>query len=177
MKKLINSKFDLLEKRTHALLIDLKKIPISKLNQPEAENKWSIIQVLNHLVTSESSSLGYMQKKILGKDSLKKVGLAGSVRMFIFKLSQLSSRRFKAPDYVAQPSNEENLDQIIERWNIVRKNIAQFIDQYPDELVQMGIMKHPFAGRITLGQTLDFFSYHMIHHQIQIGRIKKSSGK
>lgn len=167
----------MLEKQTDELLQELQELPQVKLNQPEGDGKWSIIQVLNHLIDSESSSLGYMQKKILGKDSLLKVGFSGSVKMYIFKLSQLSSRRYKAPVFVAQPANNASLDQVIDQWKNGRKRLLQFLDQYPEELLPKGIMKHPFAGRITLAQTLDFFRYHMIHHQIQIGRIKKTIGK
>ena len=177
MSSELKTKFDQLETDTRHLFEKLVDLTHEELGTPESDGKWSAGQVINHLMVSEKTSLDYLKKKFLGKDSLKDVGIGSNIRMMLFKWSQVSSLKFKAPRYVSNPSNDDSMDELRSNWRTLRSDFAEFLHQYPVELNKKGIMKHPFAGRINIGQTIDFFRYHLVHHQKQIDRIVHRLGK
>jgi uncharacterized damage-inducible protein DinB len=161
--------------RLEALKEDLKQA-ISHLDdvafkQPEAPGKWSLSQVLMHLIQAEESSLNYLQKKILGIDALPKAGLDAAFRLRILYLSQALPLKFKAPAVVAKPPGDKNVEEIFACWEACRADLRGFLENFPEDGFNRLIFKHPVAGKFTLFQCLKFFEYHIIHHKRQIRRV------
>lgn len=142
--------------------------------QPEAPGKWSLSQVLMHLIQAEQSSLHYLKKKILGIDTLPKAGLDAAIRLRILYLSQALPLKFKAPAVVAQPPGDKNVQEIFAYWEACRADLRVFLENFPEEAHNRLIYRHPVAGKFTLPQTLKFFQYHIMHHKRQVRRVLKT---
>ena len=171
MKKEIENRLLLLTEETDKIFADLESIEASELQKKG--KGWSIIQVLSHLNMAETLSLQYMQKKILAGSKMGKVSIVNTIRMSVTCGFLQTGLRWKAPSYISKPKGDYTLNEIRKEWNSTRSQIRQYIQDYPDDLLNREVYKHPMAGRLSLIQAVDSFIYHQRHHVHQLNRIKK----
>lgn len=163
--------FQALEQQREALISSLKNIPEEKYNTPAFPGKWSISQILTHLLTSEKLSLGYLKKKAQGIDAVKDSGLVENVRLWLLIISQRIPLKYKAPKVMVENTPPAMpLPELVEEWSTVREELKQFLVNMEDKHVRRVIYKHPIAGRLDVRQTMIFFREHIIHHTPQIKR-------
>lgn len=173
MNSVLKIHFDRLEQERITLLTTLATFPESTLSSTPAEGKWSIDQILIHLLTSEQLTLAYLKKKSLGIDQLGNSGLSASIRMHILKWSQrLPLLKYRAPRYVvANTPQAVPLRELEQRWQKVRMELGQFLETIKDSDAHKLIYKHPVAGRFDAVQCLMFMREHYLHHLPQIKRL------
>jgi uncharacterized damage-inducible protein DinB len=158
---------------TDQILGDLSEVEDEVLYQKIEQKKWSIIQILNHLILAERMSLRYIQKKFPAIDQLYDAGLKATAAMKAMKIAQRSSRKFKAPDQVSQPEGDTSLSDIKTNWKVVQDELKSFLDNYPDKYLKKALFKHPFIGRVSLNQMMEINIEHMRRHQLQIEQLLK----
>ncbi len=148
---------------------------------PEAANKsrqgkWSIAQVLSHLIASEQLSIRYLNKKILGIDIAPKTGIIEELKMIVLKISQRLPFKFKAPKVVVENTPVyERVEQLAEAWNQTRADLKTVLEKFQDNQINRKVYKHPFAGMLNIQQTLKFFQEHITHHTPQVKKLLKQS--
>ena len=162
-----------LEHQRSQLLSQVKDIPTDKFYSSPAPGKWSISQVLTHILTAESLSIGYMKKKAQGIDQL---GNSGIIQVFILELLKISQRiptlKFKAPKVVVQNTPAAlPLNEVIQKWDAQRANLKLFLEGIEEKNAKKLLYKHPIAGRLDARQALIFFGEHIGHHLPQIKRL------
>ncbi len=135
--------------------------------------KWSIAQILTHIVTSEKLSIGYMKKKMLGIDQLNNSGIAGSLRFTLLQLSQrIPVLKFRAPKVVLTNTPQAlPIDELISQWDALRNDLKSLLESIEEKNVKKAIYKHPLAGRLDAAQATAFFYEHIHHHWPQIKRL------
>ena len=67
MNSLLAAKFSFLKRNTDFLLKNLENYDLEILQKKPDENQWSVIQVLNHLIMSETGSLNCIKYNIISK--------------------------------------------------------------------------------------------------------------
>jgi uncharacterized damage-inducible protein DinB len=166
--------FDKLESQRRKLLLEVKMMPDETFNTAP-ENRWSVNQVLAHLVAAERLSLMYMQKKVLGAKELSDTGLWEELKMLILKISQrLPGLKFKAPTVVKEHTSAySSYDALAADWDKVRAEWKQFLSNLPDEFVRRKIYRHVVAGRLNAHHSLVFAGEHIAHHIPQIRALQK----
>ena len=175
MKQSILEKLQQLDKET-AHLYELA----DGLNEDDLHNQaygWSIIRVYDHLKFAEQGTIGYMKKKMQAGDGMPNFSFNGRLRFGLTKALLQSSLKWKAPKVIANPEKDLTLDEIKAEWAKARKYTRKFIEEYPDELLNKAVFKHPFAGRLDLSRAVDSIIYHQRHHMHQIKRIRKEIGR
>lgn len=165
-----------LQDLTQKLDSALSGLSPEQLHRPEEPGAWSVIQVLNHLVEVEERTLAYCRKKYLAGDDMPNVGWLQPIRFGFYDLAFSLPIRVKTPKVLSVPSNEGNVAEVMRRWAQHRAALADFLDQYPEKWANKAIFKHPFAGRLTMEQTLQFFRRHLLHHVVQLRRILAAQG-
>ncbi|MBX2965070.1 MAG: DinB family protein [Cyclobacteriaceae bacterium] len=164
--------FNQLEKQRTEILQSVRLLTPEEFNRPPQPGKWSVSEVLTHLITAEKLSLDYMKKKVKGIARVKNSGLMESLRLWLLIVSQRIPVKYKAPKVVVQHTPPAMpLAQLTDEWNEVRKELAAFLNSIPDEYVKRVIYKHALAGRLDVRQAMIFFREHIRHHQPQINRI------
>lgn len=137
------------------------------------KNKWSISQILTHLLIAEKLSLSYMKKKSQTPNGL--LGTAGineDIRFFILALSQQIPVRYKAPKVVLDNTpNPLSFGDLVREWNALRTELSDFLDTLDAEKIRKKIYKHPVAGRLSVIHAVRFMALHINHHQPQIEAI------
>jgi hypothetical protein len=168
MEKRLAVPFERLESRRRALLSRLEGLEASQLNRQPGPGRWSITQVLCHIISSEELSLGYVQKKMLAPERLRDAGLAGWLRLAALAAVLRSPLRFRAPAATARVPDAEDPATTLQRWDAVRDGWRELLESVPPELVDKALFRHPSAGRMSLPQALRFSSEHLRHHVKQV---------
>ena len=96
MKKSIEKKLDILDSELKLLLRDLQKLSDRDLNwQPKAD-KWSVLQVMMHLMKAEDMSIKYVKKKLSFEPKLKRAIIMGPLRGMMLNTSLRSPFKAKS---------------------------------------------------------------------------------
>lgn len=138
------------------------------------EGEWNMLQVIEHILFSETGTLGYMKKKTSGGfDALQSVSdaeiAAGNALVDRLK----SAERYKAPAILPQPEGQVSLAQLKHTWDALRLEMSAFIHAFPEEHLDKLVFKQPAAGMLTLHDALRFLTQHIEHHYAQLERLKK----
>jgi hypothetical protein len=141
------------EKRLELLNNETSKIleEISLIDPAFLQKKgkgWSIIQVLSHLNAAESLSLIYMEKKIQAGKKMKRVNAMNKFRMWVTGELLKTALRWRAPRYISNPKGDYSLQEMKSKWNDTRTDIKDFVSQYPEELLDRAVYKHPTTSVI-----------------------------
>jgi uncharacterized damage-inducible protein DinB len=162
--------FERAEADRKAILDIIKKFPEDKFSHRPL-NKWSIAQILAHIILAERFSLQYMKKKSLGIDSVGKSGLWEDLKFFILKISQRIPLKYKAPQVLGENPQPLSREDAARQWLQVRNELRDFISTLDNEYAKKKIYKHPVSGRLNVMQAVSFFREHANHHLPQIKRL------
>ena len=167
--------FDELELQRSTIINQVKELSNEKFNASPNQQRWSISQIITHIMTAEALSIGYMKKKAKGFDELENSGASESFRLLLLIISQrIPSLKFKAPKVVVENTPAPfTIEEVIKKWDAQRADLKSFIEGIEEKNSKKLIYKHPIAGRFDAYQAMVFFREHIIHHQPQIKRLLK----
>ncbi len=168
MKSKLQNKIAQLEKDRLTLLNVIKSLSEDELNFKPKKDKWSIIQVMHHLIKSEQLSVVYIKRKISSKSNIDKSNLRSRFNAFILKWGLNLPLKLKAPANVSDVPDFDTFENTASKWNNVRNSFIDLINNTSGEILDKDIFKHPIAGKMNILGTLDFFDAHFKHHQKQI---------
>jgi len=121
----------------------LKSVPAEKLNYRYAEGKWTILQVVQHLIDTER----IMTYRALTFARNDKTELPG----------------FEENDYAAAANTEErNIDDLINEYNAVRNASILMLKGFNDEILQRSGIAN--RGRVTVNALAWVIAGHELHH-------------
>ena len=146
-------------------------------HQSPGPGQWSAAQVVHHLLVSETGINQYIDKKLRNTEELEKAGLSHQLRSLLMRaLFRIPGIKFKAPPKLKAltPEQVPPLPELRQQWEAIRRSLEQILNEYPSNLLDRAIFKHPRSGMLTIYQTLDFMLDHILHHQQQVDRIAKA---
>jgi len=141
--------------------------------RPEA-GAWSMLDVMQHLFTSESISYQFLKNFDFNRKN-EKLGLKAQVKTMLLVNRLNSRKKFKAPKVLSD--KKESLDisddahKFTHQWEDLRNEMFNFLNDFPSEKLNYFTFSHPAVGKLNVIQTLQFFVAHMKHHQYQIESI------
>lgn len=160
-----------------AYLDKLAEIPAHLLHT-QPETGWSAIQVTEHLLFSETGTLGYMKKKSSGGwEVLEVTGQEQKSNGEALNNRLISPERYKAPSILPEPANSTSYEDILAQWHQVRLELEKFVLAIPEEHYDKLVFRQPIAGMLNVVQTLEFIGNHIHHHIPQLDRIATSLKK
>jgi uncharacterized damage-inducible protein DinB len=172
MNRKLEKIFNELEAEKHKLLNQLMKIDSARLNYSPSPGKWSVNQILIHIITAEALSLGYMKKKSLGIETFGDSGVLEFLKMKLLIVSQRFPFKFKAPRFILQHTpTSSSFSDIVTQWNKHRDELKKFLESINDKNVHKKTYKHPKVGMLNIIQAITFFREHHIHHLPQIRKL------
>lgn len=171
MNKILAEQLASLEAQRKELLDSLLQLSAEKLND-HSDGRWSINQIIAHLIAAEKLSIAYLQKKILAINKVDNTGIYEEVKMIVLIISQRLPFKFTAPRVVVENSTQTtDISQLEKEWCLVRKELRQLLEKVTDDQINRRIYKHVRAGKLNIQHALIFFREHIIHHHPQIKRL------
>lgn len=154
-----------------AWMINKSKESHQDLNAVKPNEKWSINQLLFHLYTVEKSILDYITYKNALNELTQPAGLKAKLRYFTLKTLLKTKMKFKAPKKISVLPENIDFEQLTQDWSTLQTDFESFLSQFPKELVGKGVFRHPYAGFLSMEQTIEFIVDHSKHHQSQLNRL------
>jgi uncharacterized damage-inducible protein DinB len=166
------------ERAEAARLTLLKKIedsPAEQRKKKPALETWNMIEVAEHLFNAEQNILPQLRK--YGKGEGKKADFLAGIRSTLLTLFMRSPAKIKVPKAAAgiEPKGNMEFEALKNAWNDLRREMNDWVQQYPESHLGHYVFKHPVAGLMTPVQTMRFLEDHIIHHLKQIERIKRQT--
>lgn len=168
----LKEKFVLLEKNKAYYFKILDQYSPDQLIFSEGEGKWSILQLIDHLIKVESQTLQFMLNFDFSRKD-EKLGLKASFNALLLRLALKSSIKFKVPAKVLLPQQKEKTF-LVDEWDALRVKFENYLESFPTTKMDNFIFIHPSSGKLNIIQTLKFLKEHLAHHRAQIKRISKS---
>ena len=160
-----------LEAKRAKLLGEIAQLSIEKLNHSQP-GRWSINQIIAHIIAGEKLSVAYLQKKIGAINEVENTGIYEEFKIIALILSQRLPLKFRAPRVVVENTTQTtDLLQLVKEWDSVREELRQLLEKVNDDQIKRKIYKHVRAGKLNLQHALIFFREHIIHHYPQIKRL------
>lgn len=174
MSPSLNQLYLTLEEQRQALLNCIQNRSEQELAH-HSMGKWSIAQVLSHLIASEQLSVNYLNKKILGIKEAPNTGLIEELKMLVLIISQrIPFIKFTAPKKVVEKTTPyQTAEEIQEAWEKARSELKEVLTHFQDDQLKRKVFKHPIVGMINIEQALRFLQEHIIHHTPQIKKLLK----
>ena len=164
----------LLEGR-EAFLAELQSWTPEQLRTQPQQGGWCALEVLDHVVISEKGTLGYILKKTSsGFDTLPLRTPETDAASAQLNKALESDGKWGAPSVLPPPNEKLSLEELSATWRGIHGKMEQWLAQFPEDQADRLVFKHPFAGRLTLDQTLGFLQRHITHHRYQLKRIQQA---
>ena len=174
MNPKLEMKYLSLEKSRNRLLDELEGLDDELLNLPPAAGKWSINQIIYHLIEVEKVTTGYVNNKLQKQENLGASSFSNSFKSMLLKLALRSGRKYKAPAVVANVPETGMLHKLRQQWDDTRFKLEDVLNEITPQHMDKCLFKHPFVGPLSINQTLAFLQDHFEHHERQIQQLKRS---
>lgn len=175
MHQKLETAISIIEKQRAELMEMIAQLSMEDINRSPRHNKWSISQIISHLIVAERLSINYLKKKIQGVDQAGDSGIAEELKMVILKISQrMPGIRFKAPRQVIENTPYyTDISTLQSEWNSTRNELREFLETIQEHHLKRKIYKHVVVGYLNVLQAVQFFGEHVTHHTPQIKRLIK----
>ncbi|MEP7011367.1 MAG: DinB family protein [Acidobacteriota bacterium] len=158
-----------LDTRRNALLDELAPLDPAVLGRSPAPGKWSILEIVEHLVLSEREVCRFPETAER-RDRPRR--LKHRFAYFVVFLVLRFRIRVKAPSPKMLPQGEWSLADSRREWDENLNQLRAYASGLDRKALDRAVFKHPAAGPITLSQALTLGLLHVEDHARQIGRLK-----
>ncbi len=172
MNKALAKRFDELERQTDKFLsIVAAQTPEQQRFRP-SEFEWSMLEVVEHLVTSEIG-INKFFKKYTPDGSTRKMQLKNYLASWLVQVMLYLPIKFPAPPKLKPPQGNTSLEDWQVLWKSQRSIFNEMLENFPEDKLNYSVFKHPRSGAMDIKNTIDFMKNHVIHHIYQLRRIQK----
>ncbi|MGB1039411.1 MAG: DinB family protein [Flavobacteriales bacterium] len=156
------------------ILKSIENYSKEEINFKPSEKQWSICQVIEHLIESETGVNKYVNHKLKNIEEQPKINLKNRLYSKLLNNRLKSNKKFKVPAVLGEPENGATYQELKEKWDNARLYLIKTVETFPTDKMNKAIFKHPKAGRLSLNQTLSFMINHLRHHTPQVDNLRNT---
>ena len=157
------------EAKRNALLDELASLDKAALEARPIEGKWSVIEIVEHMVIGEREVLLGLPDpgELKSYDRSLKNKLMLKVVMFV-----LGNRiRVKVPSRTMVPKGGAALADLRAKWDENQKWFREYVASSDEEVLRRAVFRHPVSGPIDVYQAVEMCHAHFDSHTDQIRRL------
>lgn len=147
------------------LFESINNLTDDELNKKLSKEKWSIMQVLEHLFLMESKLVKLMTRTF--NEAPPKVISDKPIHLVTDRTMKVTS-----PPHFEPTDEFISKAEILAKLNQSRKSLIDFVELTKEQNLENKGMPHPFLGEINLKQWIPFIGVHEKRHIEQIYEIK-----
>lgn len=165
----IQKNFDSLDQKYTQVLQHLNSLSDDVLYFKAAADKWSIVEVIEHLVMAEENMLA----QLTGATSATSLDPQDRSAKNFHIVIKVMTRDIPVdvPDESMEPHGQSSLAQLLDRWDDIRQKTRAYVNGINSEKAGDLVYRHPFAGPLDMAETLRFIDVHFDNHMRHIERI------
>ena len=158
-----------LDKKYGKLLQHLNSLSDDVLYFKAAADRWSIVEVIEHLVVVEENML----EQLTGATSTTPLDPQDRSAKKYHIVIKVMTRDIPAdvPDESMEPHGRFSLAELLGRWDDIRQKTRAYVNGIDPEEADNLVYRHPFAGPLDMAETLGFIDVHFDNHMRHIDRI------
>lgn len=167
--KSLTDRLQRIEALRTSLLAETGGLDLQSLTTRLEPDKWSILEVLEHLVRSETDVMrGIFEGETLAaRERTLGNRMAFLVVMFVLRYPI----PVKTPSRGMVPRGKWSWDEISSKWEQNHKTIRKFVDELDEEGRRQAVFAHPVSGPLTPYQAILMLEVHLRRHARQIRRM------
>jgi len=166
----IQETFAGLEEKYGKLLQHLDTLTAEMLYVKAGPEKWSIAEVIEHLVMAEEDMLAQITGAAAAQTLDPQDRSAKNYHIVIKVMTK--DIPVDVPDESMEPQGQCSLEELLERWGDTRQKTRAYIDGINSADAGDLVYRHPFAGPLDMAETLRFIDVHFDNHMRHIDNIK-----
>ena len=165
----IQEKFERLTQKRKALLQHLDSLSSEALSFKAGPDRWSITEVVEHLVIVEDD---FLKQVTTEKPSAPLDPESRSPQKYqtVIKVMERDIQ-VDVPHESMEPHGHLGLDELLGKWDDIRKKVQGFLGEINPENKDDMVYRHPYAGPLDITETLHFIYVHFDNHVRHIDRI------
>ena len=102
-----------------------------ELNFKPSKNEWSISQVVEHLIESETGVNKYINFKLKNVEEQPKVGIKSFFSSKVLNKKLRSNEKFKTPSVLSEPQLGNGYSELKEKWDNSRMFLIKTVETFP----------------------------------------------
>lgn len=165
----IQAQYDSLKRKLEALSQRLDSLKGEILSFKAGPDKWSIIQVIEHLVIAEKSLLEQLSINIPAS-TLDPEAKTPEKHQTVIKVMERDIE-VDVPHESLEPHGNIALEDLRIQWNDIRKKLPDLLAEIKPEKKDDPVFQHPYGGPLDIADTLQFFEVHFDNHMRHIDKI------
>ena len=158
-------------------LINKREKLLQRLDTLESEvlsfkagpDKWSIVEVVEHLVIAEEGLIDQLTAEV-HSPPLDIESRSAKRYQTVIKVMERDIE-VDVPHESLEPQGRTTLDDLLSQWENIRNKLTELLADFKEENKDDMVFRHPFAGPLDIMETLHFFDVHYDNHMRQIDRI------
>ncbi len=162
-------KFEGLTRKRSKLFQQLDQLSNETLVYKAGPDKWSIVEVIEHLVIAEKDLLQQLSTNIPVSTLDASSRTPDRYQMVINVMEQ--DVEVDVPDKRAEPQGRLKLEELIRQWDTVRDRLPGCLTQISPKKKDDLVYLHPFGGPLDIVEALHFIEVHFDNHMRHIDRI------
>ena len=166
----IQKRFAAFEGRRKKILNQLETLPHERLHVKPGPDKWSIVEVIQHLVLVEEEMMKQAVKNPVPPDSGRLPRSREALEMVLEILER--DVRVDVPSASMEPDGQITLEVLRTQWEESRAQLRRYFQRLQKENVETLIFSHPVAGSLNALDMLDLANVHADYHIRQIEGIQ-----
>ncbi len=168
MSKKLLRKIEEFENKRSSLLNEIASLDEEKLNARPIGGKWSVLEIIEHLVIAEREVLGGLKDyEILeNRQQSFKNGIMYRLVMFVLKVGI----PVKVPSKKMLPKNKLSFEDLRKKWDENQEWFRGYLERSDEEGLKKAVFEHPVSGPINVEQAIEMSIAHIDNHT---GQIKK----
>jgi hypothetical protein len=165
----IQEKFESLTKKRERLLQRLDSISADVLCYKAGPDKWSVVEVVEHLVIAEDDLLTQLTTEA-PSPPLDINSRTPEKYQTVIKVMERDIE-VDVPHESMEPHGRLTLDDLLNQWNNIREKLPGLLAEIHADNKDDLVYRHPYGGPLDLSETLQFIEVHFDNHMRHIDRI------
>ena len=166
----IQETYDSLTGKREQLLQYLDSLKNEVLSFKSGPDKWSIVEVVEHLVIAEADLIRQLTTAEVHSPPLDIESRSAKKFQTVIKVMERDIE-VDVPHESMEPHGQMSLDDLLLQWDDIRKQLQGLLAGIKQEDLGDMVYRHPYAGPLDISETLHFFEVHYDNHMRQIDKI------
>ena len=166
MRNQLLAKLDTLETKLTTFLEDLDELPEAALTARPAPDRWTLLQVAQHLLISFRHVLAGLpsQDQLVEKPQSLKNRISFLVVLAVLRLGI----KVPVPADEMKPDGNTTVADLRRDWDTIVTWLRELISELTTNQFQKAYFSHPISGPLTVEQVLTLASYHFDSHRRKV---------
>ena len=165
----IQETYDRLTAKRAKLLRRLDSLESEVLSRKAGPDKWSIVEVVEHLVIAEEDLIAQLTTDGHAPP-LEIESRSAKNYQTVIKVMERDIE-VDVPHESLEPHGRMALDDLLHKWDDIRKTLHGLLAGIQEKDLDDMVYRHAFAGPLNISETLHFFEVHYDNHMRQIDKI------